>query len=98
MAQVAEEKSDYAIVTSDNPRSESPHQICADIASGFQSSYFSIVVDRRQAIAHAIKMATPKDLILIAGKGHETYQLFSHQTIPFDDRKIVQDLVREVSL
>ncbi len=96
MARAAEEGSDYTIVTSDNPRSENPKQICAEIATGFSSQNFTIILDRREAIQEAIRMATPKDLILIAGKGHETYQLFSHHTIPFDDLKISQELANRV--
>jgi UDP-N-acetylmuramoyl-L-alanyl-D-glutamate--2,6-diaminopimelate ligase len=92
MGNAAEKGSDFAIVTSDNPRSEDPQKICAEVAAGFSSSNFTVVVDRRQAIEQAIEMATPKDLILIAGKGHETYQLFAYQTIPFDDRKIAQEI------
>ncbi|MFC2049331.1 UDP-N-acetylmuramoyl-L-alanyl-D-glutamate--2,6-diaminopimelate ligase, partial [Chlamydiota bacterium] len=92
MGKTSEEGSDFTIVTSDNPRSENPRQICEEIAAGFSTSRFTIIVDRRQAIEQAIRMATEKDLILIAGKGHETYQLFSHQTIPFDDRKISQEI------
>lgn len=97
MGKAAEAGSDFTIVTSDNPRSENPRQICEEIAAGFSTPYFTIVVDRRQAIEEAIRLATPKDLILIAGKGHETYQLFSHQTIPFDDRKISQEIANRVS-
>ena len=92
MGIAAQEASDFTIITSDNPRSEDPQKICEEIAAGFSSPNFTIIVDRRQAIEKAIEMATPKDLILIAGKGHETYQLFAYQTIPFDDRKIAQEI------
>src|ERR1700722_15861752 len=92
MGVAAQEASDFTIITSDNPRSEDPQKICEEIAAGFSSPNFTIIVDRRQAIEKAIEMATPKDLILIAGKGHETYQLFAYQTIPFDDRKIAQEI------
>jgi len=96
MGQVAEKGSDFTIVTSDNPRSEDPQKICAEVAAGFSSPSFTVIVNRQQAIEKAIEMATPKDLILIAGKGHETYQLFAHHTIPFDDRKIAQELANRV--
>jgi UDP-N-acetylmuramoyl-L-alanyl-D-glutamate--2,6-diaminopimelate ligase len=92
MGRAAEEGSDFTIVTADNPRSEDPLQICKEIVTGFLGKQFSIIVDRRRAIEQAINMATPKDLILIAGKGHETYQLFSHQTLPFDDKEIAQEI------
>ena len=97
MGKAAEKGSDFTIVTSDNPRSENPRQICEEIATGFSTSDFKIVTDRRLAIEQAIQMATVKDLILIAGKGHETYQLFSHQTLPFDDKKISQEIANRVS-
>ena len=97
MGRAAEEGSDFTIVTSDNPRSEDPQKICAEVAKGFSFSNFAVVVDRRQAIEKAIEMATPKDLILIAGKGHETYQSFSHQTIPFDDRKVAQEIANRIA-
>ena len=97
MGKAAEKGSDFTIVTSDNPRSENPHKICEEIATGFSTSAFTIVTDRRLAIEQAIQMATAKDLILIAGKGHETYQLFSHQTLPFDDKKISQEIANRVS-
>lgn len=97
MARVAEKGSDFTIVTSDNPRSEDPKTICDQIASGFVNSNFTIVVDRKEAIARAIEMADPKDLILIAGKGHEVYQHFSTQTKPFDDRKVAQEIANQLS-
>jgi len=88
MAQVAEEFADVSIVTSDNPRSEDPESICRMILKGFKRKDSHVVeLDRRQAIERAIEMATPDDIILIAGKGHETYQIFAHKTIEFDDRK-----------
>lgn len=92
MGQVAALGSDFTIITSDNPRSEIPQKICSEIAAGFNHANFSIIVDRKEAIAQAIEMASSKDLILIAGKGHETYQHFSFQTIPFDDRKVAQEI------
>lgn len=97
MGKAAEEGSDYTIVTSDNPRTEDPQKICTEVAAGFSTSRFTVIVDRRQAIAKAIEIATPKDLILIAGKGHETYQLFAYQTIPFDDRKVAQEIANRAS-
>ncbi len=96
MGKAAEEGSDFTIVTSDNPRSEDPEVICREVAEGFSSSNFSIIIDRKEAIEKAVSMASAKDLILIAGKGHETYQLFAHQTIPFDDRKIAKEIANRI--
>lgn len=92
MAKAAEEYSDFCIVTSDNPRSENPESICQEIVSGFKKKAYLIEVDRKVAISKAIKMATPQDIILIAGKGHETTQIFAHKTIEFDDCKIAREL------
>lgn len=94
MAKIAERLSDVVIVTSDNPRSEDPLAICTEIIAGFEkeSKYF-VEIDRKKAIQKAIQMAEKDDLILIAGKGHETYQIFAHQTIPFDDRKIAHEFL-----
>jgi UDP-N-acetylmuramoyl-L-alanyl-D-glutamate--2,6-diaminopimelate ligase len=96
MAQVCERLADVVIVTSDNPRSENPDEITRQIATGFarkDNNY--IEVDRSKAIEKAIDMATSDDIILIAGKGHETYQIFAHKTIEFDDRKVAAEICRK---
>ena len=88
MGRVADQNADYSIVTSDNPRKEDPLAIIADVKEGFRSQNFESVPDRAEAIARAIALAQPRDIILIAGKGHETYQEFADHTIPFDDRQM----------
>lgn len=93
MATISEKLSDLTIVTSDNPRSENPMDIISDIVKGFSKTNYQIEPDRRKAIEKAIKTAEKDDLILIAGKGHETYQIFSHQTIGFDDRKVALEFL-----
>ncbi len=95
MAQVAARLSDYVMVTSDNPRTENPEQIIKDILQGFslelsQEKILPAQVDRKQAIEQVIKAARPEDIILIAGKGHEDYQIIGHEKTPFDDFKIAQ--------
>lgn len=96
MARVCEQFSDITIVTSDNPRSEDPAAICQEVAQGFQkSSSYYIEPDRRLAIKKAIECAESKDIILIAGKGHEIYQVFAHKTIEFDDRKVAAQICQE---
>lgn len=93
MALVAEELSDEVIVTSDNPREEDPKKIIEDILSGFKDKTKHLVEeDRKKAIELALSRASKDDIILIAGKGHETYQIFSHKTIEFDDRLIASQL------
>jgi len=87
MGAVAARLSDLVIVTSDNPRSENPERIIAEIRRGMAREQGAVIemADRRQAIERAIKEARPGDLVLIAGKGHEKYQVIGDRTIPFDD-------------
>lgn len=87
MAQAVARLADLAIVTSDNPRTESPEAIVADIVAGMPAgAAFEAIVDRREAIERAIGQAGPQDLVLIAGKGHETTQTIGTVQHPFDDR------------
>lgn len=85
MGAVVDEHADYAIVTSDNPRKEDPAAIIDDIKKGMKRGRHEIIVDRKEAIFKAIAMAEPRDIVLIAGKGHENYQEFADHTVPFDD-------------
>ncbi len=85
MAQAAEQWSDHAIVTSDNPRGEDPAAIIHDIEKGFHKRNYEVVVDRREAITRAIGLAQSRDIVVITGKGHENYQQFAHEIVPFDD-------------
>lgn len=94
MAEAAEKYSDLCIVTSDNPRSEDPEAICRHITAGFKSKSYIVELDRKKAIELAIGRARAGDILLIAGKGHETYQIFAHKTVDFDDRKVAQELLK----
>jgi len=95
MAHVAGLYSDLCIVTSDNPRSESPNAIIDEIIVGFSSEdRYEIVVNRQEAIGRAIELASPDDIIIIAGKGHEKYQIYSHKTVEFDDRVVAQTICK----
>lgn len=92
MGLIVEQLSDVSILTSDNPRSENPAEIAKQVLQGCQKPHHTIVeLDRQKAIEKAIKMATPKDIVLIAGKGHETTQIFAHRTIHFDDREVAKN-------
>jgi UDP-N-acetylmuramoyl-L-alanyl-D-glutamate--2,6-diaminopimelate ligase len=91
MARVAEALSDVVIVTTDNPRSESPEAIIAEIVRGFARKEFLVEIDRAEAISKAMGMAREGDLVLIAGKGHETVQIFADRTVPFDDRDLIRN-------
>lgn len=95
MGRIASELAHVCYITSDNPRSEDPASIIASIVSGVVSgSEIHLVVDRRAAIAQAIYAATPNDLVLIAGKGHETYQIIAGQNLPFDDGAVAGEFLR----
>ncbi|MGI6200421.1 MAG: UDP-N-acetylmuramoyl-L-alanyl-D-glutamate--2,6-diaminopimelate ligase [Christensenellales bacterium] len=95
MGRIAGELADYTIVTSDNPRTEDPMGIIEQIVSGVQESggAYEVVENRREAIARAIDIAQPGDTIVLAGKGHETYQQIGHTKYPFDEKVIVAQLL-----
>ena len=95
MGEIAARYSDRVIVTSDNPRSEEPEAIIRQIVAGIKKENYEIVPDRRQAIEKAIGMAQPGDLVMIAGKGHETYQLVKDQVLHFDDVEVARAYIRE---
>ena len=90
MASAADQNADYSIITSDNPRKEDPDAIIAAVEKGFRSDRYEKITDRAQAIERAIALAQPRDIVLIAGKGHETYQEFADNTIPFDDIQVAR--------
>ncbi|RNB91136.1 UDP-N-acetylmuramoyl-L-alanyl-D-glutamate--2,6-diaminopimelate ligase [Brevibacillus fluminis] len=98
MAQIATKYADMSVLTSDNPRSEEPEAILADMVAGLADTpndrYISIA-DRREAIAHAVSLADGQDVILIAGKGHETYQIIKDQVLSFDDRLVAKEAIEK---
>jgi UDP-N-acetylmuramoyl-L-alanyl-D-glutamate--2,6-diaminopimelate ligase len=96
MGQVAAEKADFSIITSDNPRTEKPEKIITDILKGFPASALhATITNRREAIEYAISRAEKNDLVLIAGKGHEGYQISGMQKEHFDDREVARDCLRK---
>ncbi|MBX2808921.1 MAG: UDP-N-acetylmuramoyl-L-alanyl-D-glutamate--2,6-diaminopimelate ligase [Cellvibrionaceae bacterium] len=95
MAAIAEQLADHVIVTNDNPRRESPEKIIADIVQGFAHPRYQVVMDRAQAIAQAIAEATSGDVIVIAGKGHEDYQLIGEQRLHFSDQQHAREQLRD---
>jgi UDP-N-acetylmuramoyl-L-alanyl-D-glutamate--2,6-diaminopimelate ligase len=99
MAKAVADWSDRAIATSDNPRTEDPLAILSDVEKGLEGlrrvdeseldqreRAYALVVDRREAIALALRIARPDDTVLLAGKGHEDYQIIGRERLPFDDR------------
>ncbi|KFF74053.1 UDP-N-acetylmuramoylalanyl-D-glutamate--2,6-diaminopimelate ligase [Chryseobacterium sp. P1-3] len=100
MGNIATKKSTLAIITSDNPRTEDPAQIIKEIEAGVEPQNFSkytSIPDRKEAIKMAIKFAEPKDIVLVAGKGHETYQEINGIKHHFDDKEVINELWRLMS-
>ncbi|MBI2620212.1 MAG: UDP-N-acetylmuramoyl-L-alanyl-D-glutamate--2,6-diaminopimelate ligase [Ignavibacteriales bacterium] len=97
MGRIVSELSDECVVTSDNPRSEDPQAIIDDIVRGIESRAVRTEVDRRTAIEYALQKATSGDVIVIAGKGHEEYQVIRTERIHFSDREVVEAYLRSIS-
>lgn len=100
MGAMATKKSDHVVVTSDNPRTEDPSSITADIEEGIRgagNTNYEVVLDRAEAIRKALLSAREGDVVLIAGKGHETYQIFKDRTIDFDDREAARAIMRTLA-
>jgi UDP-N-acetylmuramoyl-L-alanyl-D-glutamate--2,6-diaminopimelate ligase len=95
MGQAVERAADLAVVTSDNPRTEDPDRIIDEIESGMGGKQHVRITDRLEAIRHAIGLLEPGDCLLLAGKGHEDYQVVGTERHPFDEREIVQRLLRD---
>jgi len=95
MGRVAAEGADLSIVTTDNPRTEDPAAILDDIESGMGNATRQRVLDRREASRVALQSAGPDDLVLLAGEGHETYQIWGTEKRPFDERRVVAEIFAE---
>ena len=95
MGEIADRHADYAIITSDNPRGEDPGAIIDETEKGFRSARYEKHVDRTEAIRRAIALAQPRDIVLIAGKGHESYQEFADHTVPFDDIQVARRAIED---
>lgn len=98
MGEVAGRNSDLVIATSDNPRTENPLQILSEIEAGLKNTNcpYQIISDRREAIFQAIAKAKPNDVVIIAGKGHETYQIVGSEKYHFDDREVAHDALKKM--
>lgn len=95
MGEISGRLADLTIITSDNPRTEEPSAIVGDIEEGIRNTgaEYIVIVDRREAIKYALENALPGDVIVLAGKGHETYQTFRDKTIHFDEREVVREIL-----
>jgi len=96
MGEVATRESDYAVVTSDNPRGEDAMEIIREIEGGMKGARYRVVADRREAIRTALGEAQKGDTVVIAGKGHETYQTIGDRSYAFDDRVVARELLDEL--
>ena len=93
MASVATKYATHAIYTSDNPRSEDPAAILDDMVQGASGNNYEVIIDRKEAIHHAIANVKADDIIIIAGKGHETYQIIGKEVHHFDDREVAKEAI-----
>ena len=100
MGEVSGRVATNTIITSDNPRTEDPEEIVKEIEVGIKKTtgQYTCIVDRREAIKAAIKMASKNDIIVLAGKGHEPYQEINHEVYPFDERIIVKEMIEELEI
>ncbi|MFA5411000.1 MAG: UDP-N-acetylmuramoyl-L-alanyl-D-glutamate--2,6-diaminopimelate ligase [Candidatus Omnitrophota bacterium] len=97
MGRVVSELADYAIITSDNPRSEEPGDIIDDILQGVRKNNYCVIPEREEAIRKALALANPGDIVLLAGKGHEDYQVLKDRTIHFNDREVIKECLRSMN-
>jgi UDP-N-acetylmuramoyl-L-alanyl-D-glutamate--2,6-diaminopimelate ligase len=96
MGESASRLSDRVIVTSDNPRNENPADIIREICAGITGTNFEVEPDREEAIRKAVYMAAEGDMLVVAGKGHEDYQIIGKERRHFDDREIVRKYIEEM--
>lgn len=97
MGSAASRLSDFAVLTSDNPRGEDPMEIIREVEAGMTQGRHVAIADRREAIRFALTQAATGDTVVVAGKGHETYQVIGNQTFDFDDRIVVRELLNELA-
>lgn len=96
MGRVVTQMSDYAVITNDNPRSEEPQSIVRDIIRGIRKNNYCVICDRKEAIRKSFSLAKPGDIVLIAGKGHENYQIIKDKVIAFDDREVARECLKSM--
>lgn len=99
MGEVSGRIADYTIITADNPRTEELNSIIADIEVGIKKTkgQYTCIADRKEAIKKAIEMANKNDIVVLAGKGHETYQEINHEKFPFNERDIVKEVINDMN-
>jgi len=97
MGRVVSELSDYAVITNDNPRTEDPEKIIEDILKGIKRSNFCVIPERMSAIRKSLTLARQGDIVLVAGKGHENYQIINGKTLHFDDKEAVKECLKSLN-
>ena len=97
MGEVSGVKADYTIITTDNPRSEDPKEIIKQIEAGIKKTKgkYECIENRKEAIKKAIKMAHKRDIVIVAGKGHEIYQEIKGKKYPFDEREVIKEILED---
>ena len=93
MGEIGARLADLAVITSDNPRTEAPEKIVADVVSGIKDGEYKVIVNRKEAIGYALSVAQKDDVVLLAGKGQETYQIIGKEKTHFDEREIVREFL-----
>jgi UDP-N-acetylmuramoyl-L-alanyl-D-glutamate--2,6-diaminopimelate ligase len=98
MGEISGKLAAYTVITSDNPRSEDPKEITKEIEEGIKKTKgkYKVIVNRKKAIEHALRLAQKNDLVLIAGKGHENYQILKTGKIHFDDREVALEVLKRL--
>ena len=98
MGEISGKIADFTFITTDNPRNEEPSDIVKEIEQGIKKTKgkYKVVVDRTEAITQAIKMANKRDIIVLAGKGHETYQEIKNEKHDYDERVIIKEIIEEL--
>ncbi len=96
MGRLASQLADYTIITSDNPRQEDPRGIIHEIEIGFVGRDYQVIIDRREAVWEALALARAEDTVVVAGKGHENYQILKNTVVPFNDKEVVEAGLREL--
>ena len=98
MGEISGNLADYTIITSENPRTDDPELIVKELEEGMKktSGKYVCIVDRKKAIRHAINNMAKRDLVILAGKGHEPYQEINHEKFPFDEREIVKEIINQM--
>jgi UDP-N-acetylmuramoyl-L-alanyl-D-glutamate--2,6-diaminopimelate ligase len=97
MGRVVSELADFAIITNDNPRSEEPQSIIEEIKKGIAKDNYCVIAERKEAIRKSLSLAKSGDIVLVAGKGHENYQIINNQVMPFNDCQVVKECLRSMN-